>query len=150
MINARPWSKLRKKLYNLISDDINFQIQCVVYTMNSNYGRTGMPRYYITIDKDIIWDYPKDFISKETDDETIKDYPHISGVSAISNLIEEYVNTGSDELIEKVFENDLWNLTDILKAVDRRVGKRRLEILKEKTESEAAKMIVEKRLKVLK
>jgi len=145
-INARPWSKLQKRLYNLISDDINLQIQCVVYKMNSNYGNTGLPRYFITLDKDIIWDYPSDFRTDKTGNEIIKDYPHINDISTISDLIEEYINTGNDELSEKVFENDLWNLTDILKAADRRMGKRRLEVLKDKKEYDAAKNIASKRI----
>lgn len=145
---TKPWSKLQKRLYNIIADEIDLQIHCVVYSMNSNYGSTGLPRYFITLGKEIIWDYPADFTVTESDDETLKDYPHITGVSAISDLIEEYVNTRSDELTEKIFVNDLWNFIDILKAADRRMRKRRLEILKEKTENEAIKKIIEKRMNI--
>lgn len=142
---TRPWSKLQKQLYNIITDEIDLQIHCVVYSMNSNYGSTGLPRYFITLGKEIIWDYPADFIKAGTLNDNSINYPYNSDVPEISNLIEEYVNTGSAELADKVFENDRWGLTDILKAADRRIGKRRLEALRHQS-SIAVKNIIDIRL----
>lgn len=143
---TRPWSKLQKRLYNIITDEIDLQIHCVVYNMNSNYGSTGLPRYFITLDKEIIWDYPADFIKDGTLNSDSKNYPYNSDIPEISNLIEEYVNTGSDDLTDKVFENDRWGLTDILKAADRRFVRRRLEALRHQVKNSTAKKICFKRL----
>lgn len=143
---TRPWSKLQKQLYNIITDKIDLQIHCVVYSMNSNYGNTGLPRYFITLDKEIIWDYPADFIKDKTLNKNTINYPYNSDVPEISNLIEEYVNTGSAELADKVFENDRWGLTDILKSADRRIGKRRLEVMSHQVKNLTAKKICFKRL----
>ena len=59
----RRWSKLQSRLYNLIEPSVNFQIHCALYEMNSNdgYHSLKLPRYFITINKEIIFDYPKDF-----------------------------------------------------------------------------------------
>jgi len=113
--------------------------------MNSNYGSTGLPRYFITLDKEIIWDYPADFVKAGNHTEMDYEYPYNTEVSEISDLIEEYINTPGKDLTDMVFENDRWGLTDILKASDRRVGKRRLEVLKRSLKSEAANIIINKR-----
>jgi len=66
--------------------------------------------------------------------------------SCISNLIDEYLSTNKDVLFDKNFENDYWGLTNIIKAVDRRIGLRRLLVLKKKIKNKAALKIIEKRL----
>lgn len=130
-MNNRPWSKLQREIYKLITPDINIQIHCVAYPMNSRYGSTDLPRYWITLGKEIIWDYPADFITKEGcvknyTDKINKLYPYFTDVSEISGLIMEYIDTPKDILFDKHFENDKWGLVNILKAADRRIGNRRL------------------------
>ena len=55
------WSKLQRELYKIIDDTINFQIHCVRYPMDSQRGQTDLPRYWITLDGETIFDYPKQF-----------------------------------------------------------------------------------------
>ncbi len=99
--------------------------------MHSERGSTGLPRYWITLDKNIIWDYPKQFIDKKLkNDGVIKTYPYNTDISEISDLIEEYIQMDKEELFQKHFENDLWGLVNILKAADRRIGIRRLLLLR--------------------
>ena len=117
------WSKLQKSLYLIVSDKVDFQIHCSVYRMKSQRGNTDLPRYWITVGKDIVFDYPKQFIN----DEGNENYPYITQISDISDLIREYIDCPVGSLPEKHFENDLWGLTDILKAVDRRFGKEKLK-----------------------
>ena len=116
------WSKLQKSLYLIVSDKVDFQIHCSVYRMNSQRGNTDLPRYWITIEKEIVFDYPKQFI----EDEANKNYPYETQISDISDCIREYIDCPVNLLLEKNFENDLWGLTDILKAVDKRLGKEKL------------------------
>lgn len=143
---AKPWSKLQKKLYTIRADGIRFQIQCRLYRMKSQCGSTDFPRYWITLDKEIIWDYPKDFINTPHPGRKPKvAYPYITDISAISDLIREYVDTPKEQLMSKSFERDYWDLIDIFRAVDKRIGLRRLDELK-KTKNLAARKIVEKRL----
>lgn len=60
----KPWSKLQKEFYLIRADGINFQLQCRRYRMDSTQGSTDCPRYWITLNKEVIWDYPKDFIKR--------------------------------------------------------------------------------------
>lgn len=151
----KPWSKLQKELYNLISPDINFQIHCVAYPMHSQYGSASLPRYWITLGKEIIWDYPKDFVRADGSignysGESTKSYPYKSDVPNISELIREYIDTPKEQLFDKHFENDFWGLVNILKAADRRIGTRRLDALRRKVGNKAAIRIIEERLKTSK
>lgn len=152
----KPWSKLQKELYDLVSPDINFQLHCAAYPMHSRYGSTSLPRYWITLDKDIIWDYPKDFVRSDGSvgnysGERTKNYPYKNDVSDISELIRGYIDTPKEELFDKHFENDYWGLTNILKAADRRIGARRLDALRRKLRNKAAaKVIDDRRLEVKK
>ena len=147
----KPWSKLQRDLYKIIDEKINFQIHCAAYRMDSEYGSTNLPRYWITLGKETLWDYPKDFVkefgTKNYVDKIIKGYPYNSDVPDISNLLREYIETQKETIYEKHFEDDKWGLINILKAADRRIGKRRLYELKSKTHNIAAHKIIEERLK---
>jgi hypothetical protein len=106
--------------------------------MDSQWGSTDLPRYWITLSKDVIWDYPKDF-SKQA-------YPYETNISAISDLLREYIDTPRDQFFAKCFTSDCWGLTDILKAADRRIGKEQLNALLSRTENDAAIRVVQTRL----
>lgn len=137
---GKRWSKLQARLYNLMEPAVNFQIHCALYEMKSlgHYG-SRLSRYFITVDKEIVFDYPKDM-------ELEKKYIYLwnSDVDKISNLIEEYIQRPKEELFED-FPNDKWGIVDILRACDRRVGKKRLQILAERTRNENVRFIIEKR-----
>jgi hypothetical protein len=139
----RPWSALQRDLYGLFSPDIDIQFHAAAYRMNSQRGHTDLPRYWITLGKEIIWDYPKDFKNKPTEDAhdlfengyvhglLLKDmYPHGGENPTVSDVIREYIETPGAELLTKSFQNDKWGLTDILRSADRRIGKRRLKDLR--------------------
>jgi hypothetical protein len=137
-----------------------FQLHCVAYRMGSQCGRTNLPRYWITFNDETVWDYPKDFMNEVIDYEQIygaklagenifslkQTYPYVCHISAISDLIREYIDTPKEVLFDKVFEKDKWGLTDILKSVDRRIGKRRLYRLVETLANSTATKIITERL----
>jgi len=141
----KRWSKLQKSLYNLIEPSINFQLHCSLYEMNSNDGHHGskLPRYFITIGKEIVFDYPKDFDTTER--YGFNSYPWDCDISDISNVIEEYIQCPESDLM-KAFMNDKWGITDILRVCDRRIGKRRLLKLQDLNSNEILLKIIEKRL----
>jgi len=73
-----------------------------------------------------------------------KSYPFEKhGVSEISDLIREYIERPKEALLEP-FESDRWGLAEILRAADRRVGKRRL--MEMNPENPGAKKIIALRL----
>lgn len=61
----KRWSKLQKRLYELVDESIDFKLHCTVYRMQSRRGSTDLPRYFITLAGEIIFDYPKDFVLKK-------------------------------------------------------------------------------------
>ena len=137
------WSKLQTELYKLIEPKLNFQMHCTVYPMHSQRGSIGIPRYWITLNREIIFDYPRQFIGGSGDNATVdKAYPYITDISDISVLVREYIDTSNDELLSKDFDNDQWGLIDILRAADRRIGNRRLEELKNRTDNKAAQKVI--------
>lgn len=149
----KRWSSLQRELYKIIDEKIDFQIHLSKYRMNSRYGSTDLPRYWITLDKEIIFDYPEQFVDNNNSGNTIKNlkgkiayYPYQTDIPDISNLIREYIDTPKEEVFTKHFENDYWGLINILKSADKRIGKRRLELLKKRTKNKAAQKIIEQRL----
>ena len=131
----KRWSKLQNRLYNLMDKSIDFQIHCALYEMNSNDGchANKLPRYFITIGKEIVWDYPRMFDTTER--YGFNSYPWDCDIEDISNVIEEYIERPKEDLM-KTFDRDKWGITDILRVCDRRIGKRRLKEIKENTSNE--------------
>lgn len=141
----KRWSKLQTRLYNLMEPSLNFQIHYALYTMHNKKTWHGneLPRCFITVGKEIVFDYPK-----EHDTTAIygrNSYPWDGEITRITNLIEEYIQCPDDELM-KTFEKDSWNLADVLRACDRRMGKRRLSDLRIRVTDERLLRIIDKRL----
>lgn len=152
----KRWSLLQREIYKLIDERINFQIHLSKYRMKSQYGSTDLPRYWITVGNDVIFDYPMQFVDINGNVKygncvknlkgVKKHYPYGTDISDISNLIREYIDTPKELVFSKHFEKDCWGLANILKAADRRIGKRRLVLLKRKTDNKAALKIIKYRL----
>ena len=148
----KRWSKLQKRLYELVDESIDFKLHCTVYRMQSRCGSTDLPRYFITLAGEIIFDYPKDFVLKSGGVKSLaqgaltKIYPYGNDISDIGELIREYIDTPKDELFKKHFGVDEWGLANILKAADKRIGKRRLQILAKNKKNQAMQKIVQARL----
>jgi hypothetical protein len=162
----KMWSKLQREIYNLLMPDVKLQIHCVAYRMASaqknnkragvNWGgNTLLPRYWITLEREIIWDYPKDFMEQEVPYSDYKGermamlkeiYPYTPYTLNISNLFRQYIDTPKDLLLDTVFDGDKWGLTDILKAADRRVGKGKLAAWRATINSSAVDKILVVRL----
>lgn len=137
----KRWSKLQKELYLIIDSEIDFQIHCASYPVGA-YGDT-IPRYWITLGKEIIFDYPKQFVLSEWH----ICYPFETVVPKVSGLIREYIDTPVSEIMIKHFEHDSWELTDIFRAADRRIGQRRLGLLQQATKNQAVQKILALRMK---
>ena len=154
METHKRWSRLQKSLYQLTDESIDFQLHLSVYRMQSSRGSTVLPRYWITLDGEIIFDYPKDRMVKDENgislvgnlDGGTMYYPYCSEISDISCFIREYIDTPAKELLRKHFDSDNWGLANVLKAADRRIGRRRLGELRKRTGNKAAHKIIARRL----
>ena len=158
---GRRWSKIGRDIRNLFDPNLPLQIHCVAYAFSGSeaWTSTRLPRYWITLGKEIIFDYPKHFLDcivfepsewekEHFGDEagTLRHYYTYGGeyyVPEITELIREYIKRPKEALMDP-FENDHWGLTDILRAADRRIGKRRL--LEMKTENPSVMKIISLRL----
>jgi len=128
----KPFSKLKKQIDNLFLPELKMEFCCYSYPMKSRRGN-NIPRFCIKMNKEIIWDCPKDFNIKNND---IYEW---SGNNKITELVRDYIDTPLDKLLSSKFDKDRWNLnngiieadveyklTEIFKAADRRLGKAKL------------------------
>jgi len=144
------WSKLQKQLYQLLDPAVHIQVQCRVVRMASQRGSTDLPRYWITLGKEVIWNYPGDFVlpgggTRGVDSSHVAHYPYQTDISAISELIREYIDTPARELLDKRFTTDHWGLVNILRAADRRIGVRQWQRLRRKIHNHAALKVLSAR-----
>lgn len=129
----RRWSKLQKELYLILDPRIDLQLHCSIYRMESQRGSTDLPRYWITLNSEILFDYPSQFADQPGGLRVTLPrgitvhYPYMTDISDISALIRAYIDTPPEQLLTKSFDQDRWGLIDLLRAADRRVGKRRLK-----------------------
>ena len=148
------FSKLKKRIESLFSPEINLKVRCTCYGYIGRGGYRELPRLWIILNKEIIFDFLKDFKDLRIPDPNAwsQEYREIGypvihlDIMFINDLIQQYIETPADILFDHVFADDHYGLTDILKAADRRIGKNRLLLLKNKTQSEAAKKVIEVRL----
>lgn len=145
----KRWSKLQRQLYLLVDPAINFQIHCAIYKMKSKQGSNELPRYWITLGKEIIFDYPKQFMHAEDGigEYTRSSYPFDFTMNALSQLIREYIDTPVVEIETKEFENDYWLFTDILLAADRRISVDRVAEKYEEYDIPAVNKVIAARVK---
>jgi hypothetical protein len=135
---SKPFTKLEKIIEELFEPNLKLKMKCFSYPVRSQYGSSSIPRFYLQLDKEIIWDFPKDF--------EIKDIPFYSwmGDNKISELIREYIDAPLAELLDKEFSTEKlsfmanfmhrenkevnidYKLTELFKAADRRIGKEKL------------------------
>ena len=141
----RRWSKLQKQIYNLTDNKAPIQIHCIDMKLASDGGSLrSLGVFRVRLDKDVIWDFPKEFVTC--------DFKYPNGgdcfsysVTEINNLVRAYIDTPKAELLEKHFDNDWFNLTDILKAIDRRFGRAKIYSYFENRENDTIKKILKLR-----
>lgn len=113
------WSKLKADIERLMDPELKFQIYANSYRIGES---VPVPRFWITIKQQIIWDWPKDFVNDG------REWYFYSEAQKTSQLLRDYINTPEKDLLTKEF-SDPFQMIPILIACDRRVGKRRLAAL---------------------
>lgn len=144
-------SKQKNRIERIFADNLNLQFHAIVYRQRSSgwsYGQNKFPRYWFRLGKEIIWDYPHDFshlLNQRSRPEYI--YPDCGEEYNIMRLICQYLNTPRALLYEVTEKDDCWNLYEVLKASDRRIGKEKLVKLGEQSTHPAVEKIIALRLK---
>jgi hypothetical protein len=130
------WTQLQKQLHKINSPELKLKIHCTGYPLS---GSASVDRYWITLDREIIWDIPKDF----PDERRKGTYNNVA--SKITTILKDYLATSRNELLRKKFTDDHWGLTDILLAADRRRGKRSMNALSKRTLQSPAEKVLKLR-----
>lgn len=125
----------------MVAPEVPFQIHCIAYPMRSQCGTTSIPRCYITIDKEIVFDFPKDF-----PDACVDSYSPCPDIAAITTILRMWTDASNEGLMEFAPPDDRWGLAEVLLAVDRRMGQKRLRLLDERTKNDKVRAIIAMRL----
>lgn len=126
---SKPWSKLKSRVEDLWVPRLGLQIHCTVYYRPHPGGSAPHrgSRHWITLNGDILWDFPAPFLRDPPARGRLAPgslaFPN--GGTLIGELLRDYLDRERDRLFEP-FEDDGWELTDILRAADRRIGRERL------------------------
>jgi hypothetical protein len=127
-MKAKPWSKLKSRVEALWSDTLPLSIHCTRYDLGAHAGTSlhaHASRHWITLSKRIVWDFPGPFLRPDRARGGPVEHAsihHPNGGTVIGELLRQYLDRPRPALFEP-FGEDLWELTDMLRAADRRVGK---------------------------
>jgi len=139
-MHQKPFSKLKKPLEALFVPELKMKFFSNAFTFKNPWGSMNtIPRFYLVMDKEILWDFPANFEVKNVG------YGWWADRNNISNLIREYIDTPVEELLNKKFDNETlfinpnwhptmqkpeieinYHLTELFIAADRRIGKEKL------------------------
>lgn len=114
----RRWSKLQRRIDEIFDSNIRLQFHCAVYRIPGHVD-TVCPRYFLMLNGEIIWDWPKYYTDDLSHEEMYLVYR--SSASNISDLIAEYLNSDRKTALSL---RDEWGILDIIRAADRRIGRR--------------------------
>ncbi|HIT95602.1 MAG TPA: hypothetical protein IAC45_00795 [Candidatus Aphodousia faecavium] len=108
----------------MLDPALNLQIHCTLYRIMGHGGMQEFPRYFVTLNGKIIFDWPKDYPLGENSGTPKMDYEHLffGRASHISDAITDYLNANAQK---QMILTDPWGITDIIRAADRRIGCRR-------------------------
>ncbi len=120
---GKRWSKLQKKIDDLVDPALDFQIHCVKYRVPGHGGMQEFPRYFVTLEGKTIFDWPKDYPLGDSNCGKLDISCLFFGrASDISDAISKYLNAPEKA---RMTITDPWGIVDIIRAADRRIGRRR-------------------------
>lgn len=142
----QQWSKFKKRVEALWADDLDMVIHCTAYRHSTNHDSYEIPRFWVVLNGNTIWDFPGPFI-EDTNTGRLPDIRYwLDNQSFASFVLREYLDLPRDKLFEPIHQYDQWELGDILRAADRRIGKNRLlEWAKTLDEENPARKVIEAR-----
>lgn len=152
---ARRWSKLKKEIKSLFDDGINLDVHCTdmdraIEARRFNSGEhlsfQTLGNFRVILDKKELWNFPKEFVKANDPLTWPHARPYSYSVSDFNGVIREYIDTPKSELLSKNFENDLFGISRLLLAADRRISPEKLAAYFEKSYNARVALIIEARL----
>ena len=130
---TRRWSKLRSSVEALWVPTLPMHIHANVWVKHTMHWDLDEPRHWIVLDKTIIWDFPGPFMRPNPPrgrqivywEDAYRWGGGVGKSSVVATLLHHYLERDRGHLFEP-FEGDHWELGDILRAADRRLGRGRL------------------------
>ena len=151
---SRRWSKLKSRVEDLWSPALPLAIHANVWVKRTRHFTFDEPRHWIILDRRIIWDFPAPYMRPnpprgkriETWEEAYG-WSHGDGESSTAAiLLRQYLDRERERLFDAL-DHDHWDLGDILRAADRRIGRERLAAWSAGFDCQSpARMVVERRL----
>jgi hypothetical protein len=134
------WSKLKARIETLWPADLGLAIHCNVFKTITKHDTWTEPRHWLVLRGQVIWDFPGPFMTAQpARGQPIAYYDTVYRVhrpggqprrlapcsSIIALLLRDYLDRPVSRLFAP-FTDDHWEFTDLLRAADRRLGRRRL------------------------
>jgi hypothetical protein len=148
---AKRWSKLKKEIETLFDSNLQLRLHCtdmyrVIDVRWNNLGQgvshQSLGNFRVLLGKEVLWCFPKYFM---TDFDLWPKGAWSYSVTDINKLIREYIDTPRVELLKRDFENDCFQLTNILLVADRRLSIKKLIVHFSHIEDKSVKKILEER-----
>lgn len=121
----RRWSKLQRRIHAIFDPNICLQFHCAIYRIPGHVDSV-CPRYFLMLNGEIIWDWPRDYIDDISYEEMHLVYRE--SASKISDSIADYLNSGREAILSL---RDNWGIWDIFRSADRRIGRKQWDDLLE-------------------
>lgn len=135
--SPRPWSKLKSQVESLFPPGLSIAVYCNVFTTVTKEFTFDQPRHWIVLGRDragqTIWDFPGPFLRPGPGEQprSLRGPPldywepgyglSKRRPSEPSVTMREYLDRPREQLMQPC--DDPWELTAILRAADRRLGR---------------------------
>ena len=150
---SKRWSKLKKEIESLFVDGLPLSVHCTdmyravdsrKYNSGEGYSLQTLGNYRVVLGKQELWELPKDFITRNPESWP-KDGPWSYSAKDINIVVRDYIDTPKNELLIKEFDNDIYGITRLFLAADRRISLSKLKDYFDKNRNDAAQGILEVR-----
>lgn len=65
MSQTRHFSSLRKRIEALFVPGLKLRVDCFAFANRTQWSEMKVPRYTVKLDREIIWDFPRDLPIKD-------------------------------------------------------------------------------------
>jgi hypothetical protein len=152
---TKRWSKLKKEVESLFADNLDLKVYCTdmdraitarKYNSGEHLSFQSLGNFRVVLDKTELWSFPKDFVKANEPGTWPDGRPYSYTASDINCVIREYIDTPKSELLSKHFKDDLFGITKLFLAADRRISPEKLATHFRESHNERVTPIIEARL----